>query len=131
MTDLGYDFSDALFSLTKELLQASLPSPPQISNILSKMTQTGWFTANSKSEMSAHITNSKLHKVPKQHPKDSIWNTKLRLITPTQNTKCIGLAIPQPLSSGKTATVKDFQKECVVSQRQEFFGEIDRSQLVQ
>ena len=41
------------------------------------------------------------------------------------------VAIPQPLNSGKTATVYDFQKEyIVVSLRQEFFGELDRSELV-
>ena len=39
------------------------------------------------------------------------------------------VAIPQPLNSGKTATVYDFQKEYFdVSPRQEFFRELYRSE---
>ena len=51
---LGYALSDALVSLTKGLLPASLLPPPQIRDIVLKMEQTGWFPAISKSDMSAY-----------------------------------------------------------------------------
>ena len=54
VTNLGYVLSDALISLTKGLLPASLLPPPQIRDIVSKMEQTGWFPAISKSKMSAY-----------------------------------------------------------------------------
>ena len=102
---------------------------PQIRDVVSKMEQTGWFPAISKSEMSAYyefelvksaeITSQGLHielEIPFHHTyaKYQVYWT---------------VAIPQPLNSGKTATVDDFQKEYfVISQRQEFFGELDRSE---
>ena len=131
VTNLRYVLSDALVSLTKRLLPASLLPPPQIRDIVSKMEQTGWFPAISKSEMSAYyefelvksgeITSKGLHielEIPFHYPyaKYQVYRT---------------VAIPQPLNSGKTVTVYDFQKEYfVVSPRQEFFGELDRSELV-
>ena len=131
VTNLGYVLSDALVSLTEGLIPASLLPPPQIRDIVSKMEQTGWFPAISKSEMSAYyefelvksaqITSQGLHielEIPFHHTyaKYQVYRT---------------VAIPQPLNSGKTATVYDFQKEYfVVSPRQEFFGELDRSELV-
>ena len=131
VTNLGYVLSDALVSLTKGLIPASLLPPPQIRDIVSKMEQTGWFPAISKSEMSAYyefelvksaeITSQGLHielEIPFHHTyaKYQVYRT---------------VAIPQPLNSGRTATVYNFQKEYfVVSPRQEFFGELDRSELV-
>ena len=131
VTNLGYVLSDALVSLTKGLLPASLLPTPQIRDIVSKMEQTGWFPAISKSEMSAYyefklvksaeITSKGLHieleiPFPHTYAKYQVYRT---------------VAIPQSLNSRKTATVYDFQKEYfVVSPRQEFFGELDRSELV-
>ena len=63
VTNLGYVLSDALVSLTKGLLPASLLPPPQIRDIVSKMEQTGWFPAINKRCL--HITNSNLQKAAK------------------------------------------------------------------
>ena len=131
VTNLGYVLSDALVSLTKALLPAGLLPPPKIRDISSKMEQTGWFPAISKSETSSYyefelvktteITSKGLHielKIPFHytHAKYQIYRT---------------VAIPQPLNSGKTATVYDFQKEYfVVSPGREFFRELDKSELV-
>ena len=131
VTNLGYVLSDALVSLTKGLLPASLLPTPQIRDIVSKSEQTGWFPAISKSEMSAYyefelvksakITSKGLHielenPFPYTYAKYQVYRT---------------VAIPQSLNSRKTATVYDFQKKYfVVSPRQEFFGELDRSELV-
>ena len=46
VANLVYVLSDALISLTKGLLPASLLPPPQIRDIVSKMEQTGWFPRN-------------------------------------------------------------------------------------
>ena len=95
------------------------------------MEQTGWFPAISRSEMTAYyeielvkkaeITSKGLHielEIPFHYTyaKYQVYRT---------------VAIPQPLNSGKTATVYDFQKDYFfVSPRQEFFGVLDRSELV-
>ena len=98
---------------------------------MSKMEQTEWFPTISKSEMSAYyefelvkraeVTSKGLHielEIPFHYTyaKYQAYRT---------------VAIPQSLNTGKTATVHDFQKEYfVLSPPQEFFGELDRSELV-
>ena len=103
MTKLGYVLCDALISLNKGLLPAILLPPPQIRNIVSKREQTGWFLAISKSELvkNAEITSKELHfdlEIPFQH-------------TYAKHQFYRNVAIPQPLNSGRTANVYNFQKE--------------------
>ena len=130
VTNLGYVLSDALVSLTNGLVLASLLPPPQFRE-MSKMDQTEFFPAISNSEMFAYyefqlvkgakITSKGLHielEIPFHYTyaKYQVYRT---------------VVIPQPLNSGKTATVYDFQKKYfAVSPRHEFFGELDRSELV-
>ena len=55
VTNLGYVLSGALVSLTKGLIPVRFLTPPQIRDNVSKLEQTGWLTAISKSEMSKHV----------------------------------------------------------------------------
>ena len=114
VTKMGHLLTDALFFLTKAPLPATLLPPPEISDIVSNMEQTRWFSAISKCELFAYyeleivkiaeITSKGLHielEIPFHHTyaKYQVYRN---------------VAIPQPLNSGKAATVYNFQKEYFV-----------------
>ena len=131
VTNVGYVLSDALFSLTKGLLTASLLPPPQIRDIVSKIEQTGWFPPISKSEMSEYY---ELELVKSAEITSKVITIELEIQfhhTYAEYQVYRTVAIPQPLNSRKTATVYGFNKVYFfVSPRQDFFGELDRSDLV-
>ena len=123
--NLGYVLSDALVSLTKGLLPASLIPPPQIRDIVSKIEQTGWFPAISKSKISAYY-EFELSKSAKITSKGLHIELEISFhYTYASLSDCGG------------STTTEQRKECNslrfserVSPRQEFFGELDRSELV-
>ena len=131
VTNLGYVLSDALVSLTKGLIPATLLPPPKIKELVMKLEETGWYPTIGTGEMSAYyefdlvknaqVTEKGLHielEVPFHHTyaRYQVYRT---------------VAIPHPIGNGTTATLYEFTKEyLVVSPRREFFGELDRSELV-